>query len=126
MLSKASSIKKVCYACQWLDNVDMHTYANFDQNIPCGSRVMSIFTNWYLTDGQIHTVIKVYTYRSCNILLLAIRLKVQSQHVGITMFRVVQVFIFVNAVDFHLKCYKSIPMKIKASVFIFSLETKSI
>ena len=33
-----------CYACQWLDNVDMHTYAEFDQNILCGSSVMSIFT----------------------------------------------------------------------------------
>ena len=30
----------------WLDNVDMHTeYAKFDQNIPFGSRVLSIFTN---------------------------------------------------------------------------------
>ena len=32
-------------ACQWLDNVDMLTYATFDQNITCGSRVMGIFTN---------------------------------------------------------------------------------
>ena len=29
-----------CYACLWLDNVDMHAYAKFDQNIPCCSRVM--------------------------------------------------------------------------------------
>ena len=34
------------YACQWLDNVDMHTYAELDQNILCGSSVMSIFTIW--------------------------------------------------------------------------------
>ena len=27
MLSKASFIWKESYACQWLDNVDMHTYA---------------------------------------------------------------------------------------------------
>ena len=35
MLSKASSFKNSCYAymCQWLDNVDMHTYAKFDQTI---------------------------------------------------------------------------------------------
>ena len=33
------------FACQWLDNVDMHMYANFDPNISCGSRVMSFFTN---------------------------------------------------------------------------------
>ena len=36
------SIKKDCYACKWLENVDMRMYAKFDQNIPCGSRVMSI------------------------------------------------------------------------------------
>ena len=36
--------QKGCYACQWLDNVDMHRYAKFDQNIACGPRVMSIFT----------------------------------------------------------------------------------
>ena len=38
-------IKKGGFACQWLENVDMHMYANFDQNIPCGSRVINIFTN---------------------------------------------------------------------------------
>ena len=27
--------------CQWLNTADVHTYA-FDQNIPCGSRVMNI------------------------------------------------------------------------------------
>ena len=30
-------------ACQWLDNVDTHAYAKFDQKIPWGSRDMSIF-----------------------------------------------------------------------------------
>ena len=31
-------------AYQWLDNVKMYKYAKFDQNIPCSSRVMNIFT----------------------------------------------------------------------------------
>ena len=38
--------KKGGYACQWLDNVDMHIYVKFDQNIQCGSRVIHIFTKW--------------------------------------------------------------------------------
>ena len=54
MLSKALSIKIGCYASQWLENVDIQTYAKFDQNIPCGSRVISIF----MTDRQTHIVIK--------------------------------------------------------------------
>ena len=46
MLNNRSSItKRVGFACQWLGNVDMHMYAKFDQNTPCGSRVMNIFTN---------------------------------------------------------------------------------
>ena len=28
------------YACQWLGNGDLHTYAKVEQNIPCGSRVI--------------------------------------------------------------------------------------
>ena len=32
-------------------NVDMHMYAKCDQNIPCGSSVMNIFTNCYRTDA---------------------------------------------------------------------------
>ena len=52
-LRKPSSIQKCCYTCQWLDNADMHLYAKLEKNIPCGSRVMSIFTNYYWTDGQI-------------------------------------------------------------------------
>ena len=44
------------------DNVDMHTYAKFDQNIPCGSRVLSIFAN-RLT----HTIVIVHICGSCNL-----------------------------------------------------------
>ena len=33
------------YAYKWQDNVDVHMYAKFDQSIPCGLRVMSLFTN---------------------------------------------------------------------------------
>ena len=33
-------------------NVGMHLNADFDQNIPCGSRVMSIFTNLPRADGR--------------------------------------------------------------------------
>ena len=32
------------FAYQGLDNVKMYKYAKFDQNIPCGLTVMSIFT----------------------------------------------------------------------------------
>ena len=42
MLSKASSIKKGCCACQWFDHVDMYKYAKFDQNIPRGSTIINI------------------------------------------------------------------------------------
>ena len=34
-----------CYAWQLLDNDDMHTFTKFNQNITCGPRIMSIFTN---------------------------------------------------------------------------------
>ena len=44
--SKPSSIKRGCHTYQSLDNVDMNMYAKFCPNIPCGSRVMSIFANW--------------------------------------------------------------------------------
>ena len=44
MLSKPLSIKKGCYTCQWLDNVDMHLYAIFDLNISCVSSVMSMYS----------------------------------------------------------------------------------
>ena len=30
----------------------MHMYAKCDKNIPCGSRVMKIFTNWLQTDSH--------------------------------------------------------------------------
>ena len=52
MLGKASSIKKDCYAWQSIDNVDMYKYGKFYQNIPCGSRVISVFANWWRTDRQ--------------------------------------------------------------------------
>ena len=39
MLSKALSIKT---AVLHAGNVDMHMYTKFDQNIPCGSRIMNI------------------------------------------------------------------------------------
>ena len=31
ILNKSSSINEGCYTCQWLDNVDMHLYANLIQ-----------------------------------------------------------------------------------------------
>ena len=45
----------------------MHMYAKCDQNTPCGSRVMNIFTNCLRTDGRTHIVIIVQTQRSCNV-----------------------------------------------------------
>ena len=58
MLSKVSSTKKGGFAGQWLDSVGMHTYAKFDQNIPCGSRVMNIFTNCKRTDRLTQWVVQ--------------------------------------------------------------------
>ena len=49
--AKPCPSKKDCYAYQCLDNVDIHTYVKFDQNIPCASRVMSIPINCNL-DGR--------------------------------------------------------------------------
>ena len=45
----------------------MHMHATFDQNIPCGARVMSILTKW-TWEGQTDwlTVIIVQTQGSCN------------------------------------------------------------
>ena len=46
-------MKNDCYACQWLDNADMHTYSKFDQTIPCGSRGMKfVLTGNGRIDGQ--------------------------------------------------------------------------
>ena len=42
--------------------VDMHMFANCDQNVPYGSRVMTV------TDGRTHIVIIVHTQGSCNLL----------------------------------------------------------
>ena len=47
----------------------MQMHAKFDQNIPCGSRVMNIFTNCSRTDGQTQIVIRVQTQWSCNYIL---------------------------------------------------------
>ena len=44
MLSKPSFATKDSYACQWLGNADTRMEAQFDQYVPCGSRVMNIFT----------------------------------------------------------------------------------
>ena len=38
--------ESVTTACQWLGDADMHMYAKCDRNVPCGSKVMNIFTNW--------------------------------------------------------------------------------
>ena len=63
--SKHRPLKKaVTY--QWLDSVGMHLYAKIDQNIPYGSSVMNIFTNWLHADGQTQIVIMVQTQESCN------------------------------------------------------------
>ena len=66
MLDKPLSIKKCCYICQCLDFVDMHLFAKFDQYIPCGLRVMTIFS---LTangrmEGRTHIVSIVQTQGS--------------------------------------------------------------
>ena len=55
MLSKASSIKKGWYACQSLDNVKMYKYTKFYQNIPCSSRVISVFAYCSLTGFKLLT-----------------------------------------------------------------------
>ena len=46
------------------NNVDMYKYAKFYQNIPCGSRVISIFANCEWTDVYTHTVIIVLSEAS--------------------------------------------------------------
>ena len=53
-----------------LGNVDLHMYAKFSKNRPCGSRVMSIFTNRPQTDGRTQIVIIVQTQGSWNFSLL--------------------------------------------------------
>ena len=51
MLSKASSFTNSCYAYQWLDNFDMHTYAKFDHTI---YRCFKSYEHFYylLLDGR--------------------------------------------------------------------------
>ena len=45
MLSKTLSIKNGHHTCQWLDNVDMHLYANFNQICHVVQEFVGIFTN---------------------------------------------------------------------------------
>ena len=40
------------YTYQWLYNVGMHFNAEVDQNLPCGSRFIIIYTNCYLIDRR--------------------------------------------------------------------------
>ena len=65
--------QKGCYACQWLDIVNMYKYAKFEQNMQCGSNVMSIFTycneqidGWtdIHTARRTHAMIIVHTFGS--------------------------------------------------------------
>ena len=44
MLGEASFFLFIIFVNQWLGNVKINKYANFNPNIPFGSRVMSIFT----------------------------------------------------------------------------------
>ena len=61
MLSKASSIKTaVTHTSGKTMLTDMHAYAHFDQNIPCGSRVMSIFTRIDRRMGGTHSDYSVH------------------------------------------------------------------
>ena len=52
MLSKPSSIKKGCYTYQWLDNIDMHLYANFWSKYTMWFKGNEHFTNWPRTDRR--------------------------------------------------------------------------
>ena len=46
--SKCLSVKIInLFAYQCLDKVNMYKYANFDLNIPCGSRVTNICPNYH-------------------------------------------------------------------------------
>ena len=38
--------------CKWLDNVDLHTYAKFDQNLPCGFESYELYPFRPWADGQ--------------------------------------------------------------------------
>ena len=66
----------------------LHTYANVDLNVPCGSRVMSIFTNSYgRTDGQTHQVIIAHTKGSFNVSRWQCRFSFGQQIVAIEFHR---------------------------------------
>ena len=45
IVGEAGAAVKFFDKASWPDNVKMYKSAKFDQNIPCGSRFMSIFTN---------------------------------------------------------------------------------
>ena len=48
-------------------NFEMYKYTKFYQNIPCGSRVISVFANCSLTGfGRTHTPVIVQTDGLCN------------------------------------------------------------
>ena len=58
----------------------MHMYAKCDENIPCGSRVMKIFTiGNELTDGRTHMVIIVQTQGSCKRLCLKLHISLTKR-----------------------------------------------
>ena len=41
-MEKFYNLGPECFACQCLDNVKMYKNTKFDQNIQCGSRIISI------------------------------------------------------------------------------------
>ena len=57
----------VMHASRLIDNVEMYKYTKFYQNIPCGSRVKSVFANGLQTT---HTPIIVHTSSGCAIVVL--------------------------------------------------------
>ena len=53
----------------------MHMYAKCDKNIPCGSIVMNIFTDWLprlRTDGRTNILIILQTQEFCNKMTLVL------------------------------------------------------
>ena len=61
--------QKGCYACQWLDIVNMHRYAKFEQNMQCGSNVMSISLTG---NGQIDGLTDIHTARRTHAMITCI------------------------------------------------------
>ena len=57
----------------------MYKYTSFYQNIPCGSRVISVFADCSLTAfGRTHAPIIVHTYGFCNLFQYCTTLKLNS------------------------------------------------